>query len=45
MARFVKQRKQYVSGDELRELLTIFRRKAPVPLITGVASAAASILA
>src|SRR6516162_3456821 len=36
MARFVKQRKQYVAGDELRESLTIFRRKAPVPLITGV---------
>ena len=36
MARFVKQRKQYVAGDELRESLTIFGRKAPIPLITGV---------
>ncbi len=36
MARFVKQRKQCIAGDELRESLTIFRRKAPVPLITGV---------
>src|SRR5882724_12739998 len=36
MAHFVKQRKQHIAGYEFRESLTIFWRKAFVPLITGV---------
>src|ERR1700722_15896792 len=36
MAHFVKHRKQHIAGDELRESLAIFCRKAFVPFITGV---------